>query len=103
MAELIKRKRIDILIDAPLSDWLVAVATGAGIPHHTFMDMAQGRGRHGAWRADDMSGAASKRMFIAIADAVRVTALIDALTPHLTDYGLVVTIADVEVVRGERF
>jgi hypothetical protein len=103
MVELVTRKRLDILVDAPLSDWLVETAARVGIAHYTFMNMADGRGRHGGWRADELSGASSKRMFIAIADADKVRALIDALAPHLTDYGLVVTIATVEVVRGERF
>jgi hypothetical protein len=103
MVELVTRKRLDILVDAPLSDWLVETAARVGIEHYTFMNMADGRGRHGSWRADELSGASSKRMFIAIANAEKVSALIDALSPHLTDYGLVVTISTVEVVRGERF
>jgi hypothetical protein len=42
-------------------------------------------------------------MFIAITGEAKVQALISALEPHLGEYGLVVTIADVDVVRGERF
>ena len=103
MVELVKRKRIDILIDSPLSEWLAETAAGVGIVHHTLMNLHSGKGRTGAWRDEDVSGAISKRMFIAIASEAKVGALIDALAPHLDTYGLVVTIADVEVVRGERF
>jgi nitrogen regulatory protein PII len=103
MIELVKRKRIDILIDAPLSEWLAETAAAAGIPHHTLMNLHSGKGRSGSWRDEDVSGAVSKRMFIAIANEAKVSALIEALAPHLDTYGLVMTIADVEVVRGERF
>lgn len=103
MVELVSRKRIEILIDAPLSEWLVETAASAGIAHHTLMNLHSGKGRTGSWRDEDVSGAVSKRMFIAIANAEKVQRLIDALAPHLDAYGLVVTIADVDVVRGERF
>ncbi len=103
MVELVKRKRIDILIDAPLSEWLVETAATVGIIHYTLMNMHSGSGRAGSWRDEELSGAVAKRMFIAIANAEKVQSLIDALAPHLDTYGLVVTIADVEVVRGERF
>lgn len=103
MVELVKRKRIDILVDAPLGEWLAETAASVGIAHHSLMILHSGKGRAGSWRDEDVSGAASKRMFIAIANAEKVSALIDALAPHLDSYGLVVTIADVEVVRGARF
>ena len=103
MVELVTRKRIDILIDAPLSEWLAETAASVGIAHHTLMNLHSGKGRAGSWRDEDVSGAVSKRMFIAIANAANVEALIEALAPHLDTYGLVVTIADVDVVRGERF
>lgn len=103
MVELVRRKRIEILIDAPLSAWLVETAAKSGIEHHTLMNLHSGKGRAGSWRDEDVSGAVSKRMFIAIAHDGKVQALIDRLAAHLDDYGLVVTIADVDVVRGERF
>lgn len=103
MVALIQRKRIDILIDAPLSEWLAETAASVGIAHHTFMHLASGSGKSGVWRDEDVSGAVSKRMFIAIANVDKVQALIDALAPFLDSYGLVVSILDVEVVRGERF
>ncbi len=103
MVELVRRKRIDILVDAPLSEWLAEVAASVGIAHHTLLPVHSGKGLSGAWRDEDVSGALAKRMFIAIANDAKVQALIDALAPHLSSYGLVVTIADVDVVRGDRF
>ena len=103
MVELVRRKRIDILVDAPLSEWLVETAARAGIAHHTLINLHSGKGRTGSWRDEDVSGAVSKRMFIAIANEAKVQTLIDLLAPHLDDYGLVVTMTDVDVVRGDRF
>ncbi len=100
---LVGRKRIDILIDTPLCPWLAREADGAGIPHHTFLTADSGRGRTGAWRDEDVSGALSKKMFVAVAKEDQVDALIAVLTPHLDDYGLIVMISDVEVVRSDRF
>ena len=103
MVELVRRKRIDILIDAPLCKWLAETAAGVGISHYTLASLSAGMGHGGAWRDEDVSGAVAKRMFIAITGVAKVQALIEALEPHLGEYGLVVTIADVDVVRGERF
>ncbi len=101
--QLIGRKRIEIVIDTPLCTWLAREADGAGIPHHTFLAAESGRGRTGGWRDEDVSGALSKKMFVAIAKEENVDALITALTPHLDAYGLIVMISDVQVVRSERF
>lgn len=103
MVQLVKRKRIDVLADAPLCEWLAETAGRVGIVHHSVVSLASGAGQGGRWRDEDVSGAVAKRMFIAIASAEKVTEFIEALAPHLDEYGLLVTIADVEVVRGDRF
>jgi nitrogen regulatory protein PII len=103
MVQLVKRKRLDILVDSPLANWLASEAEKVGIPHHTFLPVSSGRGRTGSWRDEDVSGALAKKMFVAVAKEEQVSALVDALAPHLDAYGLVVVISDVEVVRSERF
>jgi hypothetical protein len=42
-------------------------------------------------------------MFIAVASEQKAVAFIDALAPRLDEYGLLATLSDVDVVRGERF
>jgi nitrogen regulatory protein PII len=101
--QLVGRKRVEIVIDTPLCAWLTREAEAAGIPHHTLLAADSGRGRTGGWRDEDVSGALSKKMFVAVAKQEQVDALIDALAPHLDEYGLIVMISDVEVVRSERF
>ena len=96
------RKRIDILIDAPLVDWLVEQAAQAGIVHHSVLPVESGLGRTGAWR-DEGFGTVAKRMFLALTNAEKVEALLDRIAPDIERFGLVVAIQDVQVVRGERF
>ena len=97
------RKRIDILVDAPLSDWLAEVAAEAEIVHYTLLPAHSGRGRGGTWRDDDGFGSVAKRMFVAVSNEAKVERLLDLLAPSIETYGLVITIYDVQVVRGERF
>lgn len=102
MIQTFTRKRIDILVDAPLCDWLVEQAAQAGIVHHSILPVESGLGRTGAWR-DEGFGTVAKRMFLALTNAEKVDALLDLIAPDIERYGLVVAIQDVQVVRGERF
>lgn len=96
------RKRIDILVDAPLSEWLVEQAASAGIAHHSILPVESGLGRAGAWR-DEGFGTVAKKMFVALSNREKVSALLELLAPDIERYGLVIAVYDVEVVRGERF
>lgn len=96
------RKRIDILVDAPLCDWLIEQAAAAGIVHHSVLPVESGLGRAGAWR-DEGFGTVAKRMFVALSNVDKVSALLDRLAPDIERYGLIIAVSDVEVVRGERF
>ncbi|HCF24503.1 MULTISPECIES: hypothetical protein [unclassified Novosphingobium] len=96
------RKRIDILIDAPLCDWLIEQAAAAEIVHHSILPVESGLGRTGAWR-DEGFGTVAKRMFVALSNKQKVAALLERLAPDIERYGLVIAVYDVEVVRGERF
>lgn len=103
MMETFSRKRIDVLVDAPLCEWVVEQAAGAGIVHHSVLPVQSGVGRTGPWRDDDGYGTVPKRMFVAVTNAEKAQALLERLAPHIEGYGLMVTVQDVAVVRGERF
>ena len=103
MIETFTRKRIDILVDAPLCPWLVETAKAAGIPHHSLLPVHSGEGRGGSWRDDDGYGSVPKRMFIAVSNEAKVADFMDRLAPKIETHGLVITIYDVQVIRGERF
>lgn len=103
MVQLVKRKRLEIVADAPLCEWLAESAAKLGIAHYSVVSLTAGSGQGGHWRDEDVSGAIAKRMFIAVASADKAIGFIDALAPRLDEYGLLVTLADVDVVRGDRF
>ena len=97
------RKRIEILTDGPLVPRVAAACEAVGINGHTVIPALSGRGRAGNWSEDRLSGAQSKVIVLAIASTVRADALLDALGPLLESHGLLVTVGDVAVIRGERF
>lgn len=103
MIKTFTRKRIDILVDAPLCDWLVETAAAAGIGHYSFLPVQSGSGRAGPWRIEDGFGTVTKQLFIALTNADKVERFLDLLAPEIEKYGLVIAVYDVQVVRGERF
>ncbi|MFN3516118.1 MAG: P-II family nitrogen regulator [Novosphingobium sp.] len=102
MIQTFTRKRIDILVDAPLCDWLVEQAAAAGIIHHSILPVESGLGRTGPWRTESF-GTVAKRMFLALTNEHKAAALLERIAPDIERYGLVVALQEVEVVRGERF
>jgi hypothetical protein len=103
MTRTFTRKRVEILIDTPLAPRLVMAAADAGIAGYTLIPVQSGAGRGGAWRDDHVSGATTKTIFLTIASPEKADKFIESLAPHLTDYGMLLTLSDVEVVRGDRF
>jgi PII-like signaling protein len=103
MIQTFTRKRVEILIDTPLAPRLIKAAVEAGIAGYTLIPCQSGAGRSGAWRDDAVSGAQAKTIFLTIASEEKAARFVEALAPNLEAYGMLLTMADVEVVRGERF
>jgi PII-like signaling protein len=103
MIQTFTRKRVEILIDSPLAPRLVQAAADAGIAGYTLIPVQSGAGRSGAWRDDSVSGAQAKTIFLTIASEEKANRFVEALAPNLEAYGMLLTMADVQVVRGERF
>lgn len=103
MIQTFTRKRVEILIDTPLAPRLIQAAADAGIAGYTLIPVQSGAGRGGTWRDDLVSGATSKTIFLTIAADEKAARFVDMLAPHLGEYGMLLTLTDVEVVRGERF
>lgn len=97
------RKRVEILVDTPLAPRLIQAAADCGIAGYTLIPVQSGAGRGGAWRDDHVSGASAKTIFLTIASTEKADKFVEMLAPHLSDYGMLLTLSDVEVVRGERF
>lgn len=96
-------KRIEVLVDAPLARKVRARLDELGTTGYTVLPTVGGRGRSGPWWEDQVSGASNKLWFQIICTDKVADDVTEALAPFLEDYGLVLTISTVEVVRAGRF
>lgn len=103
MIQTVSRKRIEILVDTPLVPRVVAQLKAVDISGWSVIHVDSGGGRAGEWQHDDVTGASAKTIVLAIASDAKTSGLIEAIAPLLDSYGMLLTIGDVQVVRGERF
>lgn len=103
MIQTVSRKRIEILVDTPLVPRVVAQLQAVDISGWSVIHVDSGGGRAGEWQHDDVTGASAKTIVLAIASEAKTSGLIEAIAPLLDSYGMLLTIGDVQVVRGERF
>lgn len=102
MIETVIRKRIEILADQAQVRRVTALIDEVGITGWTVLPVTSGRGREGRWREERVMGT-DKNVIITIASQENASALAEALEPILTTHGLLLSMWDVEVIRGERF
>ncbi|RDC59984.1 hypothetical protein HME9302_01182 [Alteripontixanthobacter maritimus] len=104
MPDTVTRKRLEILADTALLPRVVEMIERSGISGYSIVRVAAGGSRaSGKWSSDDFTGASAKSIVIALASAEKAEALTTEIAPLLTSQGFLLTIGDVEVVRGERF
>ncbi len=103
MVATVQRKRIEILVDNPLIPKIINYVKQVDISGWSVIKIASGGGRDGRWQQDEVSGAAAKSLILMISNQEKAAQLTDALAPLLDSHSLLLTIANVEVVRGDRF
>ncbi len=104
MKRLTSRKRIEVLMDAPLLKRVKPLADQAGIVGYTVIPTLEGRGSNGEWRDERVSGGVgSKIIFLTIVSEERAAAFLDLLEPILEPYGFIVSVGTADVVRSEKF
>lgn len=96
------RKRVEILADTPLVRRVTQAIGAAGISGWTILPVGSGSGRDGRWREDSVTGT-DKSLVLTIASTEKAALLAENLAPILSSHGLLLTMWDVEVIRGERF
>ncbi len=102
MIETVIRKRIEILTDTALVKRVTDEIERVQITGWTVIPVSSGKGREGRWREERVMGT-DKVFVLTIAAEDKAQALAEALAPELTKYGFLLTMWDVEVIRGERF
>ena len=102
MIETVIRKRIEILVDMPLVRLVTAAIERCEITGWTVLPVTSGRGRDGPWQEERVTGS-DKSLVLTIASQALSTRLAEELAPLLNSHGLLLTMWDVEVIRGERF
>jgi len=102
VVETVIRKRIEILADTALVRKVTSAIDEAGISGWTVLPVSSGKGRNGLWQEEQVTGA-DKSLVLTIASATKAEALSEILAPILTSHGLLLTMWNVEVIRGERF
>ncbi len=102
MIETVIRKRIEILTDTALLSRVTDAVDEAGITGWTVVPVNSGKGRDGRWREERVMGT-DKVFVLTIAPEDKAQVLAEALAPVLTKYGFILSMWDVEVIRGERF
>jgi PII-like signaling protein len=103
MIETIRRRRIEVLVDAPLARRIINAAHRAGIAGYTLLPTLEGKGRGGHWSDDQISGAQSKQLFLSVTSEEKAAAFVEAVAPLLDSHGLLLLLSDVDVVRGTKF
>jgi len=101
--ETIRRRRIEVLVDAPLARRIVDHALAVGIAGYTLLPTLEGQGASGHWSDDQLSGAQSKLMFLSVTNADKADAFVERVGPLLDSYGLILLLSDVDVVRAEKY
>lgn len=102
MIETVVRKRIEILADTPLAKRVTRAIDKVEISGWTILPVQSGSGRDGPWRDERVTGS-DKSLILTIASQEKASLLSEELAPILSSHGLLLTMWDVEVVRGERF
>ena len=103
MVATVQRKRIEILVDTPLVPRIIRLIKEVDISGWSVIKIASGGGRDGRWDHDEVTGAAAKSIILMIANEVKASLFADRIAPLLESHGLLSTIGNVEVVRGDRF
>lgn len=98
------KKRLEIVIEAPVLERLTRKLDKLNLSGYTVMPAVSGRGRNGSWsRKGEISD--SQRMFVlfAILDDAALPKVLDEVYAMVSSQIGIVSVSDVEVIRAEHF
>ena len=98
-----KAKRVEIVIEAPLERRLTEAIEKAGVTGYTILPVLGGSGRSGHWSREGQVGRSGMVAVICLIRPERLDGLLDAAFAVVERHIGVVSVADCEVLRAERF
>ena len=97
-------KRVAIIIEAPMQSRLTDAMEQAGITGYSVLPILAGSGRSGRWSADGMLGKAGALVqVVCIVRPDAIDKLIEHAFPLVERHIGIITVADCQVLRPERF
>jgi len=102
--ETFTKKRVDIIIEAPVLGRLFDLFDKIGIGGYTVVPVLAGSGKSGPWQSEGMVGGAGQlRNVFFIIDEARVDEALEPVFKLVSRHIGIVTVSDVQVVRGAQF
>ena len=102
--EMHQAKRVEIIIEAPLSKRLTDSLIKAGVTGYTVLPVLGGSGRSGEWsREGQVSRASGMVAVVCLIRPERLDGLLEAAFAVVERHIGVVSVTDAEVLRAERF
>jgi len=98
------KKRIEIMVEAPLTNRVLSILDEHKAPGYTVLPAVAGRGADGSWHRDGLVGrAGSVVQIVCIVDTSRVDDILEPLFALVSRQIGIVTVSDVQVIRPEHF
>lgn len=98
------KKRIDIIIEAPLLRRVIERLEASQVSGYSVFPVLAGRGHEGSWEANGLVGDSGRMAAVmCIVDASELDGLLEDIFPLIKQQIGIVTIGDVQVIRGDHF
>jgi PII-like signaling protein len=98
------KKRIDIMVEAPLMKRVIDLLDQQGVNGYTVLPALAGRGHDGVWHRDGLVGRVGAVVQIfCIIDEGKIDEVLEPLFRLVSRQIGIVTVSDVQVIRPEHF
>jgi len=98
------KKRIDIILEAPMMRAVIDKLDRARVPGYSVLPIIEGRGMDNSWNSQgQISDTTNMIAIFCVVDQGQVDDVVDVVLSIIRDRIGFVTISDVHVVRPERF
>ena len=98
------KKRIDIMVEAPLMNRMIEILERLEVGGYTVVPAIAGRGKSGAWHRDGQVGRAGAVIQIfSIVDESKIDEILTPIFELVAQQIGIVTVSDVRVIRPDNF